>query len=250
MYGNEAAKRVSNLDDLDAWGTRLAEVFKEQQAGEEKYGEIVVSDNKTQKHYSVSIAPILNNRNIRVGKVVLLHDITDRKRFETRLQEMAMYDQLTGLPNRHLLFDRFLQMKGRSLRNAKKIALMFIDLDHFKTINDTYGHDVGDKTLVIVADVLTNNLRKSDTVARISGDEFVGLIEEFESNETALEKAENILSNLRSIKMVDGNPVELSASIGISIYPDDGEDIESLMIMADKRMYSVKKIGKSGVSSI
>ena len=127
---------------------------------------------------------------------------------------------------------------------------MFIDLDHFKKINDTYGHDVGDKTLAIVADVLTNNVRKSDTVARISGDEFVGLIEEFEATETALEKAENILSNLRSIKMIDGNPVELSASIGISIYPDDGEDIETLMIMADKRMYSVKNIGKSGVSSI
>lgn len=175
----------------------------------------------------------------------LVHDITERKNSEEQIKYLATHDGLTGLPNR-LIFTQLLNHSIQSARHHKrKLAVFFIDLDRFKIINDTKGHDAGDQLLQEIARRYKLALRAADVVCRQGGDEFVILIEEFKELSDLEIVANNILSNTRKPIMLLGEECRVTASIGISIYPEDSEDEQSLIKNADTAMYYAKEEGKN-----
>ena len=161
-----------------------------------------------------------------------------------QLRSIALHDKLTGLPNRFLLEDRLRQAALHADRSGKNFSLMFVDLDDFKPVNDTYGHAAGDELLKQVANRLKECLRKHDTVARTGGDEFVIVLENVESAKAATLIGEKILEQLALPIPVSAHTLEISCSIGISMYPSDGNDIATLTANADVAMYQAKKSGK------
>ncbi|MFZ2853968.1 MAG: EAL domain-containing protein [Rhodocyclaceae bacterium] len=177
--------------------------------------------------------------------VAVFSDITDRKTSEERIRYLAHHDSLTGLPNRLTLLAHLKQALARSQRSASQLALMFIDLDNFKTINDTLGHHVGDLLLCEVARRITGVVRASDIVARIGGDEFVVVLEGAQLSGAACLVAQKIIDRLGESYGVEQNELHTTPSIGISIYPDDGADSESLMKNADTAMYHAKSAGRN-----
>ena len=177
--------------------------------------------------------------------IVMLSDITERKRLEGQLTYMATHDVLTGLPNRMLFNDRLNLVLAQAQRHQHKLAVMVLDLDRFKDINDTLGHSVGDRLLQSVGDRLRRSLRKSDIVARMGGDEFLFLLPEVTRAEDSLEVARKILKVFRKSFLVERYELRITASIGIAVYPDDGEDADILMKNADTAMYRAKKKGRN-----
>lgn len=173
-------------------------------------------------------------------------DVTDRVAEETKLQMMAYHDRLTGLPNRVLFFDRLRQVLAVARRGGKKAAVMFIDLDGFKDVNDTRGHDAGDKVLQSVADRLVRLVRKADTVARLGGDEFVVLLHEVGSADDAANVARKVLESVGAeIPLGHTGAARVGASIGISIWPDNGASVDDVLMAADMAMYQSKQKGKN-----
>ena len=194
---------------------------------------------------------LLNARQIerRMGKarIILLaiEDITKRKEMEQEIKWLAYHDPLTSLPNRMLLTDRLNMAKILSDRNRKKLALMMLDIDKFKEINDALGHHTGDLLLRVVAEKLTGILRKEDTVARFGGDEFVLVLPEQKDVQTALKVARKIINAFRKAVVLGGHALIITSSIGISIYPDHGEDIDTILKKADRAMYRAKQAGRN-----
>jgi len=158
---------------------------------------------------------------------------------------MAEHDVLTGLPNRALLTDRLAQSIALAQRHEKKVALMYLDLDHFKHVNDSLGHAVGDQLLQSVAKRLQRCVRLSDTVSRQGGDEFVVLLTEIDEVQDAVLTAEKVINAMTRPHSVTGNQLHVTFSIGISIYPDDGRDVETMLKNADTAMYQAKKTGRN-----
>jgi len=176
-------------------------------------------------------------------------DISERKKVEERVRHMAQYDSLTDLPNRALLSDRLQLALSAAKREQTHLALMFIDLDRFKPINDKLGHAIGDELLKQVATRMQRCMRESDTVARIGGDEFVVLLPSIESEQDALLVAEKIRQAVNMPFEVDGNNLNVSTSIGISLYPQHGEDEITLSKNADVAMYYAKQGGRNAVTT-
>ena len=172
-------------------------------------------------------------------------DITDRKRDEQRIEELASRDPLTGLPNRLLLADRLSHALKSAQRDGTRLAVMFIDLDHFKSVNDTLGHSVGDLLLKDVAQRLEGSLRKGDTVSRLGGDEFIIVLERLKSAEDAREVAAKVISAIAAPYEGDANVPTISCSVGISLYPTDAQDAETLIHLADAAMYAAKERGRN-----
>ena len=172
--------------------------------------------------------------------VAILSDISQRKAEEAQLRHMAHHDTLTGLPNRVLLNDRIEHLIKRANRNQSQFAILFFDLNNFKPINDLFGHTVGDKLLRVVADRLTNAVRSSDTVARIGGDEFIVLVEDIEDRYIVNGIIDKTLMAVARPCRIDEHDIEISISVGTSIYPSDGLDMISLIHHADVAMYSMK----------
>ncbi|TBR15957.1 MAG: EAL domain-containing protein [Rugosibacter sp.] len=177
--------------------------------------------------------------------IQLQQEISERIRAERNVWEIAHHDSLTGLPNRVLLHDRLEQVLASGQRNRHQAAVMFLDLDRFKKINDTLGHAIGDELLKHVAQRLTGIVRAVDTVSRIGGDEFVILLHEISSVGDALLVAEKILAVLEPVIMIEGHALQATPSIGISIYPDDASDAVLLMKNADAAMYHAKDAGRN-----
>jgi diguanylate cyclase (GGDEF)-like protein/PAS domain S-box-containing protein len=173
-------------------------------------------------------------------------EIYDRKQAEERAQHLADHDPLTGLPNRRLLEDRLGQAIARGGRTQKPTAVMFVDLDHFKAINDTLGHAVGDLVLKEVAERLVRQLRSADTVCRLGGDEFVVVLPEIARASDAAPVAQKILEAVAQPFRVEDRELQISASIGISVFPDDGAEAETLIRNADAAMYHAKETGRAG----
>ena len=173
-----------------------------------------------------------------------LQDISERQRFEEKLSEMASFDALTGLPNRNLLNDRLGQALAHAGRNGSQIAVGFVDLDRFKIINDTLGHDAGDELLKEIARRLSGCLRSCDTVARQGGDEFVVVLTDLARPEDASIVAQKLLDTLTPSMMLCGREIVPGASIGFAIYPQDGDNLQALLMSADKAMYSAKQAGR------
>ncbi|NOQ77616.1 MAG: diguanylate cyclase [Methylococcaceae bacterium] len=185
---------------------------------------------------------------IRVTGISL--DITKQKRAEEKIQHLANHDALTGLPNLRLAKDRALMAMSMSQRNKTSTAILFIDLDGFKDVNDSYGHEAGDVLLKEVSARFLSCVREMDTVARIGGDEFLIILTELHRLNDAENIAKKLIKTISQDFMVKGSTVTIGASIGISHYPLDGQDLESLMKQADNAMYDIKKSGKNGYGSL
>ena len=172
-------------------------------------------------------------------------EISERKLAEGRARHLADHDALTGLPNRRILEDRLTQALALSYRNRKQTAAMFVDLDRFKTINDSLGHAVGDQLLKAVAERLVKQLRVGDTVCRIGGDEFVIVLPEITRGSDAAQVAQKIIDTLSHSIGLEGRDITVTPSIGISVFPEDGSDAETLIRNADAAMYHAKEMGRS-----
>jgi diguanylate cyclase (GGDEF)-like protein/PAS domain S-box-containing protein len=171
-------------------------------------------------------------------------DVTDRKRAEEQMKNLAHHDPLTGLPNRLLFADRLTMALAQAHRQAQKLAILFLDLDRFKVINDSLGHTAGDHLLQAVAQRIARTVREGDTVARVGGDEFALLLPAIARGENAARVAEKLLEALRQPLSIDGRELFVSGSLGITIYPDDGVDPETLVKNADAAMYRAKDQGR------
>jgi diguanylate cyclase (GGDEF)-like protein len=180
-----------------------------------------------------------------VGLILIGHDITERKRTEEYISHLAHHDALTGLPRRTLLHDRLGVSLSRAARRESKVALLMLDLDHFKKVNDLMGHHVGDALLVQIAQRLQSCIRTSDTVARMGGDEFVVLLDDLNSIEEAESIAEKLLARLHEPMQIESHVLHVSASIGLSLYPDNGDTSEVLLQNADAAMYRAKSEGRN-----
>jgi diguanylate cyclase (GGDEF)-like protein len=179
--------------------------------------------------------------------VAIKLNITERKENEAKLLHMALYDPLTDLPNRGLLNDRLRLSMETARRNQHQIALMFVDLDYFKQINDTHGHDVGDLVLKQTAHRMKRQLRGTDTIARIGGDEFVALLPEVREIDESLRVAEKLLLALSEPIEIPDLRLNVTCSIGIALYPRDATDEIALYRHADEALYAVKNAGRNGI---
>jgi diguanylate cyclase (GGDEF)-like protein/PAS domain S-box-containing protein len=178
------------------------------------------------------------------GTVSVVEDIAQRKRFEEDLVRMANYDALTGLANRSLLLIRLEHAIAGARRQQRTAAILFLDLDRFKTINDSLGHDAGDRVLIEVSRRLQRVLRETDTVARLGGDEFVVFLSDLNDETPAATLSRNILDTLSRPMLVHSHEVSLSCSIGISVFPQDGAEAKLLLKNADAAMYQAKALGR------
>ncbi len=172
-------------------------------------------------------------------------DVSEQERKEKQLMQLAFHDQLTGLPNRVLLMERLRQDLLRAKRDSSFLAVMFIDLDGFKAVNDNLGHDAGDELLQWVGKRFQQCCREVDTVARLGGDEFVFILTSLHSVQTAQQIAKNVLKAISQAFLINGQMVKIGASIGLAIYPDDHTEAELLLKYADDAMYLAKQNGKN-----
>jgi diguanylate cyclase (GGDEF)-like protein/PAS domain S-box-containing protein len=186
-----------------------------------------------------------NNDGSAAGIVFAFHDVTAVRAKSVEMSRLAHHDSLTGLPNRTLFNDRLKQAISLAVRQGKQLAVMFVDLDHFKNINDSLGHAAGDKLLQSVAKRLVTCVRRTDTVSRMGGDEFVVLLSQVEHGEDAAVSARKILRVLGLPHLIDNKSLDMKVSIGVSAYPSDGLDVDSLMDAADTAMYDAKEHGRN-----
>lgn len=180
--------------------------------------------------------------------IVIIRDITENKQKEELISYQAHYDSLTNLPNRFLALDRLSQLVAMAKRNAERVAILFIDLDEFKKINDTLGHNTGDKALIEAAKRLKSLVREEDTVGRLGGDEFIVLLRGFTDAKDTLTTAESLLRAFRQPLNIDDREIVLTLSVGIAIYPDNGKTPSKLLQNADIAMYQAKHLGRNTYS--
>ena len=191
-----------------------------------------------------SVAPIHDREGQPTGAVIVFRDVSVARAMALEMTHSAQHDFLTGMPNRMLLNDRVNQAIAWAQRNSKKVAVLFLDLDGFKHINDSLGHPTGDKLLQSVAKRLVDCVRGSDTVSRQGGDEFVVLLTEVGQSEDAAITARRMLQTVAEAHSVDQHDLHVTTSIGVSVFPDDGMDAETLIKNADTAMYQAKENGR------
>jgi diguanylate cyclase (GGDEF)-like protein/PAS domain S-box-containing protein len=205
---------------------------------------ILVRRDGTETPIEDSVAPIHDRDGRTSGAVVVFRDVSEARAMALQIVHSAQHDFLTGLPNRALLDDRVDRAISMSRRYGKKVAVLFLDLDGFKHINDSLGHPVGDRLLQSVAARLVTCLRGSDTVSRQGGDEFVVLLSEVEHPEDAAITARRMLEAVSEVHFIEPHELHVTTSIGLSIYPDDGLDAQTLIKNADTAMYQAKESGR------
>ena len=194
----------------------------------------------------VSVIAIRDQRGQILNYIGIFHDITERKATEERMRWLAHHDFLTGLANRSLLEDRFDQAMRRARRDNSRLALFLIDLNGFKPVNDTFGHQFGDEVLKTIAKRLLACVRQTDTVARVGGDEFVIVASDVGTRANVEKLARKVLEAICQPMRRDGEPVSIGASVGASLFPDHGQDAAVLHSLADTTMYRIKESGNSG----
>lgn len=206
--------------------------------------EVFVRKNGSVFPISVIAAPIIEEGRV-IASIIAFNDITELKRHEEEIKVLAHHDALTGLPNRRLFRDLITVELAQARRNRKKMAVLFLDLDRFKDINDTLGHDTGDLLLKEVAARFKISIRQSDTIARIGGDEFNIIIPDITLAEAAAEVARKITDSLKRPVIIADHALNITASVGISVYPDDSGELDDLLSFADMAMYHAKESGRN-----
>ena len=206
------------------------------------YTEVSIGEGPARRCYGFALSVLGEEDDRQAHRLLLLRDITERKHTEERLDRLAHYDLLTGLPNRRLFHDRLNQAIARARRRKLKAALLFLDLDRFKQINDTLGHDVGDLLLKEVADRLAACSRDIDTVSRLAGDEFVVLLTDIAEIGDIKGAAQRIIEALSGSYKLGGHELSVTTSVGITLYPSDGQDGTILLEKADVAMYRAKHL--------
>jgi diguanylate cyclase (GGDEF)-like protein/PAS domain S-box-containing protein len=196
-------------------------------------------------HISLSTAPLFTTEGQLYDYIFLVADITERKLAEQQIQFQAVHDGLTGLPNRLLLQDRFEQAKARASRSNCKVMLLFLDLDNFKSINDTLGHESGDAFLQQIATRLSACMRETDTISRLGGDEFLILLPDLTQAEDAMPILAKLMAHMQIPFFAEDHEISTSVSMGVTIFPDDGTTFESLLKRADMAMYKAKGDGRN-----
>jgi diguanylate cyclase (GGDEF)-like protein/PAS domain S-box-containing protein len=196
---------------------------------------------------SMRIDTILGDDSEVSKRVCIFSDITEKKLAEEQIKHTALHDALTDLPNRILYEDRLHQALAMARREKTSLALLYIDLDHFKPVNDTLGHTTGDTLLKLVAQRMLDCVRKTDTVARVGGDEFAVVLPAVHSRQNAMIVAEKIRKKLETPFEINGKQLDISSSIGCAMYPDDGQDETTLTQGADQAMYMAKQNGRNRV---
>ncbi len=263
-YLNRVAEEMTGWAWQDASGRPLAEVFSvidgatrqpvrnlAEQAVQQNeivsldIHSVLIRRDGYESGVEDSAAPIHDRHGRVVGAVLVFHDVSDSRATALKMSHQAQHDFLTGLPNRLLLTDRLTQAIALSRRHGNKVALLFLDLDRFKRVNDSLGHVTGDKLLQSVAQRLTACVRASDTVCRLGGDEFVILLSEIEHVNPATHCAEKLITAIALPHIIGGHEVHVTVSIGVSVCPDDGRDAEAMLKNADTAMYHAKKMGRN-----
>ncbi|BCR23372.1 diguanylate cyclase domain-containing protein [Aquipseudomonas alcaligenes] len=178
----------------------------------------------------------------------IVEHLEELSRSRNALEHLARHDPLTGLPNRRVFFERLEHALAAARRSAKPLAVLFVDLDHFKQLNDSLGHSIGDRVLQAVANLLRSATRESDTVARLGGDEFVILIEQLDDPGRVVAVLHKLHERFQLPMLLDGHEIKVQASMGVSLFPRDGDDIESLVQQADRAMYVAKNAGRNTYS--
>lgn len=196
----------------------------------------------------LSISTVYDDNGQIVRRVAMSSDITEQRRAEEIIHRQANVDPLTGLPNRRLFLDRLQRAINKTRRGHQKLAMMFLDLDHFKDINDTLGHDVGDLLLKETAKRLLGCIRETDTLARPGGDEFTLIMGELHETNSIERVAQSILQTMTAPFQLKDERCYVSVSIGIALYPDDADNLDDLLKKADQAMYTAKKLGRSRLS--
>ncbi|MBI5748554.1 MAG: diguanylate cyclase [Nitrospinae bacterium] len=191
------------------------------------------------------ISAVRNNQGNITHYIGVARDTTERIRYEEKIKYQAYHDTLTGLPNRLLFYDRLSVALSNAKRGKGILAVIFLDIDGFKPVNDTFGHDAGDILLQSITKRLMNCIRQGDTVARIGGDEFTLILPQVTQKEEVDEIARRLIDTIKESYLINKHKLYITASIGISFYPDDGEDMQTLMKKADIAMYSAKEKGKN-----
>lgn len=258
-YFNPVAEQVFGYEAASVVGRSAADVLILEEIAPlslAKARETVLSEGKctfpaeirrdgTTSYYDGSLSGILDKQDKLAGFVLMLNDITERRQHEDTIHHLAYHDALTGLPNRILLNDRLGQALASAQRTGTRGALMILDLDRFKDINDSLGHSMGDLLLKAVGERLRGLLRKSDTVSRMGGDEFVLLLPSIASAESAAVTATKIVAAFNKPFVCNGHRLSVTASIGIADFPDDGDDAETLLKNSDIALYRVKEAGRN-----
>lgn len=250
---NSQAERLLDAPRHRLLGRRFQEVLGGgsvlellEDASEVRDHEITITRGDRRRILSFSAAVVRDRYGQLSGHVVILRDVTHRKSRVEQLQHMATHDELTGLPNRRLLYDRFGQALARTRRYGGHLAVMMVDLDFFKEINDTLGHEAGDTVLATMARRLNKNVRDSDTVARLGGDEFVVLATDLPDPSLASTVVSRLVASLRSPMDLGGQERTVTTSIGIAVFPADGDSVDELLASADQALYLVKERGRDG----
>jgi diguanylate cyclase (GGDEF)-like protein/PAS domain S-box-containing protein len=263
-YLNAVAETMTGWSRLEAGGRPIAEVFQVVDASTREVVEnpmvLAIRINKTvaltpncvlirrdgfEAAIEDSAAPIHDRRGQVSGGVMVFHDVSTARALSARMSYLAQHDSLTDLPNRILLKDRLTQAIAIACRHRQKLAVLFLDVDRFKHINDSLGHAIGDRMLQSVAQRLLGCVRNSDTVSRQGGDEFVVLLSDVTHSRDAVVSVEKILQAMSTPHNIEQYDLSITVSIGIAIYPDDGEEAEILMKRADFAMYHAKDAGRN-----
>jgi diguanylate cyclase (GGDEF)-like protein/PAS domain S-box-containing protein len=205
----------------------------------------LVMKNKQTLWVETNVVPLYDAGGEFIHYISASRDISERKHYEGKLKYMAYHDSLTGIPNRRLFYDRFSQSYKKAKRIRTKFALFVLDCDHFKRVNDTLGHDVGDLLLKGVVERIQRLIRDTDTFARLSGDEFAIILDDFHVIQDVEEVVKRIIDALQTPWNIRGNEIVVTFSIGISIYPDHGLDMDTLFAHADQALYLSKGKGKN-----
>jgi diguanylate cyclase (GGDEF)-like protein/PAS domain S-box-containing protein len=253
-FGAAAGKKPEELTgktDFEAWPDDLAEKYRADDREvvgmrkRKRVEEPLALPDGSRTWIETIKTPFFNKEGEVIGTAGIARDTTERRRMEEEIRHMALHDVLTGLPNRRLLMNIITVSVAEARRHRNKLAILFLDLDRFKDINDTLGHEAGDQLLKTVAERLKETVRESDTVARIGGDEFNILLTDLTRVEDACATIRKVIDCFQVPFQIVGHELHVTTSIGISIYPDDSTEIDTLFRYADIALYHAKELGKN-----
>lgn len=252
---NKSMKDILDLHESSIHGSKLPEVILNQLKANGQYDsgaaaniEIELTFKNVRRCYRVHFSPFKRGNPAANGHVLVFYDITQLKHDEDTIKYIAYYDQLTGLPNRALFTDRADLALSVAARHKRMLAIMVLDIDMFKQVNDTYGHAAGDHVLQEISIRFSNSVRKVDTVSRLGGDEFTILLPEIAGEQTVDTVVQRIMEAVNAPVKIGETEIKLTVSIGAAIYPGDGFKLDGLLRNADAAMYRVKRSGRNGYS--